>query len=68
MGARFEALFTGVLRAVSDLGCIFFRILSSGFEQCVIEDTPDGRVELAVLTLLSMCWTLFGIKKVCVVY
>ena len=34
----------------------------------LIEDTPDGRVELAVLTLLSMCWTLFGIKKVCVVY
>ena len=34
VGARFEALSMGVLRAVSDLGCIFFRILSSGFEQC----------------------------------
>ena len=35
MGARFEALFMGVLTAVSNLGCIFFRILTSGLEQCV---------------------------------
>ena len=35
MGARFEALFMGVLTAVSNLGCIFFRILTSDLEQCV---------------------------------
>ena len=34
MGACFEALCMGVLRKVSDLGCIFFRIQTSGFEQC----------------------------------
>ena len=33
VGARFEALFMGVLTAVSNLGCIFFRILISGLEQ-----------------------------------
>ena len=35
VGARFEALFMGVLTAVSYLGCIFFRILTSGLEQFV---------------------------------
>ena len=35
VGACFEALFMGVLTAVSNLGCIFFRILTSGLEQCV---------------------------------
>ena len=41
MGARFEALFMGVLTAVSNLGCIFFRILTSGLEQCVMASTLD---------------------------
>ena len=27
VGARFEALFMGILTAASNLGCIFFRIL-----------------------------------------
>ena len=35
--ARFEALFMGVLTAVSNLGRIFFRILTSGIEQCAWE-------------------------------
>ena len=34
MRARFEALFMGVLTAVSNVGCIFFRILTSELEQC----------------------------------
>ena len=35
MGARFEALCMGVPMEVSYLGCIFFRFLAAGFEQCV---------------------------------
>ena len=34
MGACFEALFMGVLMAALDFSCNFFRILTSGFEQC----------------------------------
>ena len=37
VGAHFEGLFMGVLKAVSDLGCIFFVIPSSVFEQCARE-------------------------------
>ena len=35
VGAHFEALLMGVLMAASDFSCNFFRILTSGFEQCV---------------------------------
>ena len=34
VGARFETLFMGVLTATSNLGCNFFRFLTSGLEQC----------------------------------
>ena len=34
VGARFEALCKGVLMAASDFSCNFFRILTSGLEQC----------------------------------
>ena len=35
-GARFEALCKPVLLAASDFSCNFFRILTSGFEQCAL--------------------------------
>ena len=34
MGDHFKAIFMGVLTAASNLGCIFFCILTSGLEQC----------------------------------
>ena len=34
VGAHFEALLMGILTAASNLGCIFFRILTYGLEQC----------------------------------
>ena len=53
MGARFEALFMGVLTAVSNLGCIFFRILTSRLELCgpgkttTKKPNPDGTANYA---------------------
>ena len=35
--SHFEALCKGVLMAASDFSCNFFRILTSGFEQCEVK-------------------------------
>ena len=36
VGAHLEALFMSVLMAASNSGCIFFRFLTSGLEQCAV--------------------------------
>ena len=44
-GARFEALCKGVLMAASDFSCNFFRIPTSGFEQCADWNSSYNQVE-----------------------
>ena len=46
VGAHFEALFMSVLTAASNLGCIFFRILTYGLEQCDYHWILDVRLKI----------------------
>ena len=48
VGARLEDLLMGVLTATSNLGCNFFRILTSGLEQCALSTSLNPRVPLRI--------------------
>ena len=60
MKARFEALFVSVLTAASNLGCIFFRILTYGLEQCETEGNPEstGFLKNNLIILKIAGWSL----------
>ena len=55
MGAHFEALCKGVLMAASDFSCNFFRILTSGFEQCDLNKAPVSLYTQAVNIFPTRC-------------
>ena len=56
VGACFEALFMGVLTAVSNLGYIFFRILTSGLEQCELNIyIVESLIDAVMGSIIGLC-------------
>ena len=57
--AGLEALLTYVLQAVSDLGCNFCQVLTSGFELCL--EKFDFPSEFAPLSVVVLEWKKQGV-------